>query len=118
MNTKNYSLYTKYFGVFDGLKLFEVWDDISNTIIGLYVAECKAEAIRQAKEMLDGMKTEKIKYILKRACPNIHKEIGDCYAYEYSDSIKDLLAKGIIEEYSPNYKPSYSESEEEFKFPF
>ena len=35
-------------------------------------------------------------YILKKDCPNIHKEEGDCYNNEYADSIEDLLLKGII----------------------
>lgn len=38
------------------------------------------------------------KYVLKKDCPNIGKEKGDCYNNEYSNSIKDLLKKNIIEE--------------------
>jgi len=38
------------------------------------------------------------KYILKKDCRNIGKEAGDYYNNEYSDSIEDLIAKGIIEE--------------------
>jgi len=40
---------------------------------------------------------EKI-YILAKDCPNIGKEIGDYYNNEYSDSIEDLLVRGIIKE--------------------
>jgi len=36
-------------------------------------------------------------YILKKNCPKLGKEIGDYYNNEYSDSIKDLLEKGVIE---------------------
>ena len=37
-------------------------------------------------------------YILKKACPNIGKEIGDYYNNEYAESIEELLKQGIIEE--------------------
>ena len=37
-------------------------------------------------------------YILKKACPNIGKEIGDYYNGEYRESIAELLEKGVIEE--------------------
>ena len=37
-------------------------------------------------------------YILKKDCPNLGKEIGDYYNNEYSNSIEDLLERGIIEE--------------------
>ena len=38
-------------------------------------------------------------YILNKDCPNIGKEKGDYYSNEYSDSIEELLAKGIIQEF-------------------
>jgi len=37
-------------------------------------------------------------YILKKDCPNIGKEVGDYYNNEYSESIENLLNKGVIEE--------------------
>lgn len=37
-------------------------------------------------------------YILKKDCPKIGKEIGDYYNNEFSESIEELLEKGIIEE--------------------
>lgn len=37
-------------------------------------------------------------YILKKDCPNIGKEAGDYYNYEYAESIEELLEKGVIEE--------------------
>ena len=40
---------------------------------------------------------EKIAYILKKDCPNIHKEEGDYYNNEYNSTIKELIKKGIIE---------------------
>lgn len=43
-------------------------------------------------------------YILKKDCPRIYKEAGDCYNNEFAESIDELLAKGVIEE----------ETEEEF----
>ena len=41
---------------------------------------------------------EKKTYILKKDCPNIGKEVGDYYNNEYSQSIEELLKRGIIEE--------------------
>ncbi len=41
-------------------------------------------------------------YVLKKDCPNIGKETGDCYNNEYAESIEELLAKGVIEEEKPN----------------
>ncbi len=37
-------------------------------------------------------------YILKKDCPNIHKEAGDYYNNEYAESIEELLRRGVIEE--------------------
>lgn len=43
------------------------------------------------------MENEKT-YIIKKDCPNIGKEPGDYYNNEYSNSIEELLERGIIEE--------------------
>ena len=37
-------------------------------------------------------------YILIKDCPNIGKEEGDYYNNEYSETIEELLEKGVIEE--------------------
>ena len=37
-------------------------------------------------------------YVLKKDCSNIGKEEGDYYNNEYSESIEELIEKGIIEE--------------------
>lgn len=44
------------------------------------------------------MEKETKVYILKKDCPNIGKEVGDYYNNEYSQSIEELLKRGIIEE--------------------
>jgi len=43
------------------------------------------------------MKKTKIIYVLKKDCLNIGKERGDYYNGEYSESIEELIEKGIIE---------------------
>ena len=44
------------------------------------------------------MQEENKKYILKKNCPKIGKEIGDYYNGEFRESIEELLTKGVIEE--------------------
>ena len=47
------------------------------------------------------------KYVLKKDCPNIGKEIGDYYNNEYGNSIEDLLERGVIaEELEDDWKPN------------
>ena len=50
-----------------------------------------------------------MRYILKKNCPNIGKEIGDYYNNEYADNVENLIKKGIIEEEIEEADESYAD---------